>query len=147
MEERAFAYCISLVCLALPPIVTEINNKAFLGCTQLRSVILQNGLKKLKRLGDEHFPLAGPLKASRSPPSVTDIENDCDNILSGYLSVVTTVFSQQDGIYGFKFPKRFFGDLFPRSHSVLSFLSSVDPNHLKTLLPIHWCSSPLHPQG
>ena len=31
----------------------------------------------------------------------------CDNILSGYLSVVTTVFSQQDGIYGFKFPKRF----------------------------------------
>ena len=31
----------------------------------------------------------------------------CDNIFSGYLSVVTTVFSQQDGIYGFKFPKRF----------------------------------------
>jgi hypothetical protein len=32
---------------------------------------------------------------------------ECDNILSGYLSVVTTVFSQQDGIYGFKFPKKF----------------------------------------
>ncbi len=31
----------------------------------------------------------------------------CDNILSGYLCAVTTVFSQQDGIYGFKFPKRF----------------------------------------
>ena len=31
----------------------------------------------------------------------------CNNILSGYLCVVTTVFSQQDGIYGFKFPKRF----------------------------------------
>ena len=31
----------------------------------------------------------------------------CDNILSGYLCAVTTVFSQQDGIYGFKFPERF----------------------------------------
>jgi hypothetical protein len=31
----------------------------------------------------------------------------CDNILSGYLCAVTTVFSQQDGIYGFKFLKRF----------------------------------------
>jgi hypothetical protein len=35
------------------------------------------------------------------------IMRECDNILSGYLSVVTPVFSQQDGIYGFKFPKRF----------------------------------------
>ena len=31
----------------------------------------------------------------------------CDNILSGYLCAVTTVFSQQDGFYSFKFPKRF----------------------------------------
>jgi hypothetical protein len=31
----------------------------------------------------------------------------CDNILSGCLCAVTTVFSQQDGIYGFKFPNRF----------------------------------------
>jgi hypothetical protein len=31
----------------------------------------------------------------------------CDNILSGYLCAVATVFSQQDGIYGFKFLKRF----------------------------------------
>ena len=29
----------------------------------------------------------------------------CDNILSGCLCAVTTVFSQQDRIYGFKFPK------------------------------------------
>jgi hypothetical protein len=35
------------------------------------------------------------------------VMRECDNILSGYLSVVTTVFSQQDGIYGFKSPKRF----------------------------------------
>jgi hypothetical protein len=35
------------------------------------------------------------------------VMRECDNILSGYISVVTPVFSQQDGIYGFKFPKRF----------------------------------------
>ena len=35
------------------------------------------------------------------------VMRECDNILNGYLCVVTTVFSQQDGIYGFKFPKRF----------------------------------------
>jgi hypothetical protein len=35
------------------------------------------------------------------------VMRECYNILSGYLSVVTTVFSQQDGIYGFKFSKRF----------------------------------------
>jgi hypothetical protein len=29
---------------------------------------------------------------------------ECNNILSGYLCAVTTVFSQQDGIY--KFPQR-----------------------------------------
>jgi hypothetical protein len=49
----------------------------------------------------------------------------CDNILNGYLCVVATVFIQQDGIYGFKFPKRFleissqeislFSQLFSRS--------------------------------
>ena len=50
------------------------------------------------------------------------VMRECDNILSGYLSVVTTVFSQQGEIYGFKFPKRFFGDLFQRSHSLLSLL-------------------------
>jgi hypothetical protein len=35
------------------------------------------------------------------------VMRECYNILSGYLSVVTTVFSQQDGIYGFNFPKKF----------------------------------------
>jgi hypothetical protein len=34
------------------------------------------------------------------------VMRECDNILSGYFCAVTTVFSQQDGIYGFKFPKR-----------------------------------------
>jgi hypothetical protein len=35
------------------------------------------------------------------------VMRECENILSGYLCVVTTVFSQQDGIYGFKFSKTF----------------------------------------
>ncbi len=35
------------------------------------------------------------------------VMRECDNILSGYLCAVTTVISQQDGIYGFKFPTRF----------------------------------------
>jgi len=52
----------------------------------------------------------------------------CDNILSGYLCVVNTVFSQQDGIYDFKFLTRFFGDLLQRSHffvSLNSFLNLI----------------------
>ena len=35
----------------------------------------------------------------------------CDNILSGYLCAVTTVFSQQDGIYGFNSSKGFWRSL------------------------------------
>jgi hypothetical protein len=35
------------------------------------------------------------------------VMRECDNILSGYLCALTTVFSQQNGIYSFKFPKRF----------------------------------------
>jgi hypothetical protein len=35
------------------------------------------------------------------------VSEKCDNILRGYLYVVTTVLSHQDGIYGFKFPNRF----------------------------------------
>jgi hypothetical protein len=53
------------------------------------------------------------------------VMKECDNTISGYLCAVTTVFSQQDEIYGFKFPKRFldissseislFSQLFSRS--------------------------------
>jgi hypothetical protein len=35
------------------------------------------------------------------------VMRECDNILHGYLYVVTTVLSHQDGIYGFKLPNRF----------------------------------------
>ncbi len=35
------------------------------------------------------------------------VMRECDNILHGYLYVVTTVLSHQDEIYGFKFPNRF----------------------------------------
>ena len=48
-----------------------------------------------------------------------------DNILSGYLCAVTTVFSQQDGIYGFKFPNKGFGDLLLCPKCVGSFGSST----------------------
>ena len=54
------------------------------------------------------------------------VMRECDNILSGYLCAVTTVFSQQDGIYGFKILTRFFGDLLQRSHSFVSFDSFLD---------------------
>jgi hypothetical protein len=33
------------------------------------------------------------------------VKEHCENILSGYLCVVTTVFSQQDGFSIFKFPE------------------------------------------
>ena len=35
------------------------------------------------------------------------VMRECDNFLSGFLCAVTTVFSQQDEIYGFKFLKKF----------------------------------------
>jgi hypothetical protein len=41
---------------------------------------------------------------------------ECENILHGYLYVFDIAFVILKGIYGFEFPKRFFGDLFQRSH-------------------------------
>jgi hypothetical protein len=35
------------------------------------------------------------------------VMRECDNILRGYIFVVTTVLSHQDEIYGLKFPNRF----------------------------------------
>jgi len=55
---------------------------------------------------------------------VVDVVVVCDNILSGYLCVVTTVFSQQDGIYGFKFPKRFL-EISSRDLTLFSTLSLI----------------------
>ena len=49
------------------------------------------------------------------------VMRECENIQSWILYGSDLVFSHQGEIYGFKFPKRFFGDLFQRSHS-LSFL-------------------------
>jgi hypothetical protein len=57
------------------------------------------------------------------------VMRECDNILCGYLCAVTTVFSQQDGIYGFKFPKRFL-EISSLEISLFS-LSFLGPN-LKT---------------
>jgi hypothetical protein len=41
---------------------------------------------------------------------------ECENIRNGYLYDGDLVFVILKGIYGFEFPKRFFGDLFQRSH-------------------------------
>jgi len=53
------------------------------------------------------------------------IMRECENIQSWILYVSDLVFSHQGEIYGFKSPKRFFGDLFQRSHSFLSFLNLI----------------------
>jgi len=53
------------------------------------------------------------------------IMRECENIQSWIIYVIDLVFSHQEEIYGFKFPKRFFGDLFQRSHSFLSFLNLI----------------------
>jgi hypothetical protein len=45
------------------------------------------------------------------------IMRECENIHSWISPIGDLAFSHQDGIYGFKFPKRFSGDLFLRSHS------------------------------
>jgi len=49
------------------------------------------------------------------------VMRECENIHSWISLVGDLVFSHQEGeIYGFKFPKRLFGDLFQRSHSFFS---------------------------
>jgi hypothetical protein len=54
------------------------------------------------------------------------VMRECDNIHSWISLSGDLAFSHQHGIYGFKFPKKVFGDLFRRSHSL------CNPNHLKT---------------
>ncbi len=46
-----------------------------------------------------------------------------------------------EGNFYFWISQKVFGDLFQRSHSF------VNPNHLKTWLPNHWCPFPFHSQG
>ncbi len=60
---------------------------------------------------------------SLSRPQMTKycIMRECENIHSWISLVGNLAFSHQDGIYGFKFSKRFSGDLFLRSHSFDSF--------------------------
>ena len=60
----------------------------------------------------------------RQAPLCHHLDYHCDNILSGYLCAVTTVFSQQDGIYGFKFPKRFL-EISSRDLTLFSTLLSI----------------------
>jgi hypothetical protein len=64
---------------------------------------------------------------SLSLPQMTKycVMRECENIHSWISLVGDLVFSHQGEIYGFKFPKRFFGDLFQRSHSFDSFLNLI----------------------
>ena len=51
------------------------------------------------------------------------IMREFENIHSWISLAGDLAFSHQDGIYGFKFPKRFSGDLFLRSHNFTLFLN------------------------
>jgi hypothetical protein len=64
---------------------------------------------------------------SLSLPQMTKyfVMRECENIHSWISLVGDLVSSHQGEIYGFKFPKRFFGDLFQRSHSFDSFLNLI----------------------
>jgi len=79
----------------------------------MNQVLLCNGGNDYK------IPHVGKLKISAAA---------CENIHSWISLVGDLAFSHQGEIFGFKFPKRFSGDLFLRSHSFVSFF---DPN-LKT---------------
>jgi len=65
---------------------------------------------------------------SLSLPQMTKycVMRECENIHSWISLIGDLVFSHQGEIYGFKFPKRFLGDLFQRSHSFISFDSFLD---------------------
>ena len=64
---------------------------------------------------------------SLSLPQMTKyfVMRECENIHSWISLVGDLVSSHQGEIYGFKFPKKFFGDLFQRSHSFDSFLNLI----------------------
>jgi len=59
---------------------------------------------------------------SLSLPQMTKycVMRECENIHTWISQIGDLAFSHQGEIYGFKFPKRFFGDLFQRSHSFFS---------------------------
>ena len=59
-----------------------------------------------------------PDKAEKLVSMAEDLQGvHCENIHSWISLVGDLTFSHQGGIYGFKFPIRFSGDLFLRSHS------------------------------
>jgi hypothetical protein len=72
IEKFAFTYCISLECIVVPPTIREIEEEAFLQCTQLSLVNLQNGLEVI---GSCAFS-GTSIKSIKIPPSVPDIWDD-----------------------------------------------------------------------
>ncbi len=83
---------------------------------RLNSLFLGDTLKDAKQVFSVRLPRMTKYCVMR----------ECENILRGYLYVCDLAFVILKGIYGFKFPKKVFGDLFQRSHSFLN------PTHLKT---------------
>jgi hypothetical protein len=64
--------------------------------------------------------------------------------LRGYLFVWLKYWVSKEEFLFLISPRGFWSSLGQRPHFIHSFLN---PNHLKTWLPTHWCPSPLHSQG
>jgi hypothetical protein len=77
---------------------------------QIDKVTLKIACKRFCKAGEadaeSHAKQNNTMMAICLTSSLT-ADAQCDNILHGYLYVVTTVLSHQDRIYGFKFPNRF----------------------------------------
>ena len=84
IDKFAFTYCSSLECIVVPPTVTEIEEGAFLECTQLSLVIHQNGLEVIGSCAFE----GTSIKSIQIPPSVTEISDDAFEHCSSLTRVV-----------------------------------------------------------
>ncbi len=65
-----FSYCSALETITIPGSVEMLNEKLFLGCSNLRSVTLEEGVKKI---GSNVFGWCGKLKELTLPDSLTTI--------------------------------------------------------------------------
>jgi hypothetical protein len=112
-------YCAALLLIVL---LSLIWRESWLWCVRrvLSSLVgldsdffFENALQNAKQLF--HISLPQLMKYC--------VMRECENILCGYLYDGDLVFDILKGIYGFKFSKRFFGDLFQRSYFFSSLLS------------------------
>lgn len=82
-ETQLFRYLENLAGISLPNGVTEIGERAFYGCTSLRSVVIPEGVTEI---GDSAFEDCKSLRSIVIPESVTEIGdftfNDCTSLES-----------------------------------------------------------------